>query len=62
MLLVEPYVRLDSLFGRRGGSTVGISLQGAPRLERQRVHAVRTVALVLAITAASVPLTLAAQR
>jgi hypothetical protein len=58
ILLVEPYIRSDTLFGLAGRDTVGISLRRFPRLERQRVHAVRTIALVLAIVAASIPLSL----
>jgi len=51
VLLTTPFVRADSLFGQRGGDTVGIALSEVRRLEQPRVHAVRSASLVLSATA-----------
>lgn len=50
-VLTAPFVRADTLFGRRAGDTVGIALQELRVLERPRLHALRTVGLVVAATA-----------
>jgi hypothetical protein len=41
----------DTLFGRRAGDSVGIALQELRGLERARVHATRTVGLLVGATA-----------
>jgi hypothetical protein len=56
IMLTAPFVRADTLFGRRAGDTVGIALQELRGLERPRVHAARTVGLLLGATAGWVTL------
>jgi hypothetical protein len=60
VLLNAPFVRADTLFGRRAGDTVGIALSALRGLERPRVHALRSVALVIGATAGWVTLGLLA--
>ena len=51
MVLTARFVRADTLFGRRAGDSVGIALQELRGLERPRVHAARTVGLLVGATA-----------
>jgi hypothetical protein len=51
VLLNAPFVRADTLFGRRAGDTVGIALSALRGLERPRVHALRSVGLFIGATA-----------
>jgi hypothetical protein len=50
-VLTAPFVRADTLFGWRAGDTVGIALRELRGLERPQVHAVRTLGLVVGVTA-----------
>jgi hypothetical protein len=56
LVLAAPFVRADTLFGRSAGDTVGFALSEVRRVERPRVNAVRSVALVLSVTAGWVAL------
>jgi hypothetical protein len=56
VVLTTPFVRADTLFGRHAGDTVGIALQDLLGLERPRVHAARTVGIVVGATAAWITL------
>jgi hypothetical protein len=47
LLLVQPFVRRDTLYGRSRGDTLGIALHKIDKLERPRLDASRTAATVL---------------
>ena len=51
VLLVDPFVRADTLFGRTGRNTVGVPLGQIRKLQRQRVHGLRTLGLVAGVSA-----------
>jgi hypothetical protein len=50
-VLADPFVRADTLFGRRAGDTLGVALVDLDGLERPRVHPARTAGLVLGMAA-----------
>ena len=50
-LLVEPYLRSDTLFGRSAGDTLKFPLEHLQLLERQWVDGLRTTGLILGTTA-----------
>ncbi len=49
--LNDPFVRADSLYGRTRGDTVGLPLTDIVRLERSRISAWRTAAVVVGVPA-----------
>jgi hypothetical protein len=51
VVLVEPFVRADTLLGRVGRDTVGVRLKEIRELQRQRVHGLRTLGLVAGVSA-----------
>jgi hypothetical protein len=51
LLLLEPFVRADTLFGRVGGDTVGLPLQQVRELRRPRVDGLRTLGLIVGVSA-----------
>ena len=51
LLLVEPFVRADTLFGRVGRDTVGLPLERLHEIQRQRVHGLRTLGLIAGVSA-----------
>jgi hypothetical protein len=51
LLLVEPFVRADTLFGRVGRDTVGLPLLYVRQMERQRVDGLRTLGLIVGVSA-----------
>lgn len=51
VLLVEPFVRADTLLGQVGRDTVGVRLGEIRELQRQRVHGLRTLGLVAGVSA-----------
>ena len=51
LLLVEPFVRADSLFGRVGDDTVGLPLEHLREIQRQRVDGLRTLGLIAGVAA-----------
>lgn len=50
VLLVEPFVGADTLYGRTGRDTIRIPLSEVRALQRQRVDGLRTTGLVLGVT------------
>jgi hypothetical protein len=58
LLLIEPYVRSDTLYGRTGADTLRIPLHQIRGLERPFVDGLRTTGLILGTTAALVTLSL----
>ena len=46
-LLVHPFVRLDTLYGRVGGDTLGFALPVVGQVERPRPDGLRTAAVVV---------------
>jgi hypothetical protein len=56
LLLVHPYLRSDTLFGRSGGNTVGFPVGELRAVERQRVDALRTTGLILVTSGAWITL------
>jgi hypothetical protein len=56
LVLAAPFVRADSLFGRRGGDTVGMVLSELRAVQRPRVHAARSLILLLSVAAAWISL------
>ncbi len=46
-LLMHPFVRRDTLYGRSRGDTLGIALTTIERLERPRLDEPRTVATIV---------------
>lgn len=51
LLLIEPFVRADTLFGRTGRDTVGLPLHQLRDVRRQRVHGFRTLGLIAGVSA-----------
>ena len=51
VLLVEPFVRADTLIGRVGRDTVGVRIDEIRELQRQRVDGLRTLGLVAGVSA-----------
>jgi hypothetical protein len=51
-VLVQPFVRGDTLYGRSRGDTLGIALPAIERLERPRLDGLRTAATVVGSMAA----------
>ena len=49
--LADPFVRADSLYGRTHGDTVGLPLAEIATLERSRISAWRTAAVVVGVPA-----------
>ena len=47
ILLVEPFIERDTLFGRVGPDTIGIPLESARGVQRQRVDGWRTLGLIV---------------
>jgi hypothetical protein len=47
VVLVEPFVQRDTLYGRSRGDTLGVALNSIDKLERPRIDAPRTAATVL---------------
>jgi hypothetical protein len=47
LVLVQPFVQRDTLYGRSRGDTLGIELHVIDKLERPRLDASRTAAAVL---------------
>ena len=47
LVLLEPFVRSDTLFGRLRGDTLGIAFPAIERLERPRLDGLRTFAVVV---------------
>ena len=58
VLLVEPFVRADTLIGRVGRDTVGIRIDEIRELERQRVDGLRTLGLVAGVSATLITVSL----
>jgi hypothetical protein len=56
MVLIDPFVREDTLYGRTRQDTVGIAVTHITQFERSRVHGLRTVGTVLGGTAAWITL------
>ena len=52
LAVLAPFVRHDSLFGRRGRDTLAIAFGDISYLERERFSALRTGAVLLAIPTA----------
>ena len=52
VLLIEPFVRADTLFGRLGRDTARLPLGDVRELQRQRVHGLRTLGLIAGVSAA----------
>jgi hypothetical protein len=50
-VLVEPFVRRDTLYGRSRGDTLGIGLGTIERLERPRLDGLRTTVTVIGAVA-----------
>jgi hypothetical protein len=46
-VLVDPFVRLDTLYGRSGGDTLGFALPVEGQVERPRLDGLRTTAVVV---------------
>jgi hypothetical protein len=46
-VLVQPFVRLDTLYGRSRGDTLGFALLAIERVERPRIDGLRTAAAVV---------------
>ncbi len=46
-VLVHPFVRLDTLYGRSGGDTLGFPLPVVGQVERPRLDGLRTAAVVV---------------
>lgn len=51
MVLTAPFVQADTLYGRSDGDRVGVPVAEIIHLERQRVHAGRTAAVVVGVPA-----------
>lgn len=51
ILLVEPFIRSDTLFGRIGADTTGIPLSERRGIQRQRVDGLRTLGLIVGVSA-----------
>ena len=51
VLLIEPFVRADTLFGRVGRDTARLPLGQVRQLQRQRVHGLRTLGLIAGVSA-----------
>ena len=51
-VLVEPFVRRDTLFGRSEGDTLAVALSALERLERPRLDGLRTAGTVVGVLAA----------
>ena len=47
LVLLEPFVRRDTLFGRLGSDTLGIAVPTIERLERPRLDGLRTFGVVV---------------
>jgi hypothetical protein len=58
-VLVHPFVRLDTLYGRARADTLGFSLTAIERLERPRLDGLRTTAVVIGGLAAWIVVPLA---
>lgn len=58
-VLVQPYVRRDTLYGRSRGDTLGFVLPAIERVERPRLDGLRTAAVVVGGLAAWITLGLA---
>jgi hypothetical protein len=52
VLLIDPFLRGDTLFGRVDREEVGFPVNQLHRLERQRVHGLRSVGLVTGVSVA----------
>jgi len=59
-VLVQPFVRLDTLYGRSQGDTLGFALPAIERVERPKVDGLRTAAVVVGSLAAWISLGLVA--
>jgi hypothetical protein len=57
-VLVHPFVRRDTLYGRSRGDTLGIPLAAIEHLERPRLDGLRTTATVVGGMAAWITLAL----
>ena len=57
MVLTAPFVRAETLYGRRGRDRVEVSVAEIVLLERQRVNPGRTAALVFGVPAVALGLT-----
>ena len=44
---MHPFVRLDTLYGRSGGDTLGFALPVEGQVERPRLDGLRTAAVVV---------------
>ncbi len=55
-VLVQPFVQLDTLYGRSQGDTLGFALPAIERVERPRVDGLRTAGLVVGSMAAWITL------
>ena len=52
LALLAPFLRRDTLFGRRGRDTLAVPFQDISQLQSERFSTLRTGALLLAIPAA----------
>lgn len=57
MVLTAPFVQADTLYGRSDGDKVGVPVVEIVHLERQRVHAGRTAAVVVGVPAVALGVT-----
>jgi hypothetical protein len=51
ILLVEPFIRNDTLLGRVGRDTVGVPLNDSRGVQRQRVDGLRTLGAIVGVSA-----------
>ena len=61
-LLVHPFVRIDTLYGRSGGDTLGFALPVVGQVERPRLDGLRTAAVVVGSLGAWIGIGLVAAR
>ena len=57
MVLTAPFVQADTLYGHSQGDRVGVPVAEIVYLERQRVHAGRTAAVVVGVPAVALGVT-----
>lgn len=57
VVLITPFVRADTLFGRMQADTVGLPITDVAYVERERVSVKRTAAFVIGVPAAALGLT-----
>jgi hypothetical protein len=57
LMLTDPFVRSDSLYGRSRGDTLGMALADITLLERSRFSVSRTAALVVGVPLVGLGLT-----